>query len=131
MADKGTDRPPTADAEEQAGDVLAVRVRVTPDQLRALLEGGGFDFGDRPNVTPNADGSGSLALFVTREQIAELEGRGLAVEVGRNQSAGARARLAEMGDADADRFAGGEIVPRGLGRKIGGRSGGGTGERGS
>ena len=131
MAEDENDRRAEPGADEQAGDILAVRVRVNPDQARALLERGGLDFGDRPNVTPNADGSGSLALFVTRDQIAELEGGGLAVTVGRNQSAGARARIAEMAEGDEDRFAGGEVAPRGLGRKIGGRPAGETGERGS
>jgi hypothetical protein len=111
-------------ADERADDVFAVRVRVTQDQARAILERGTYDFGDHPNVTPNPDGTGGLDLFVTRAQATELEAEGVTVTFGRNQSARARERIAELGEGD--RYDGGRVVPRGIGRKIGGRGGRGS-----
>lgn len=134
MADKNVESPGKSGGDERADDVHAVRVRVTQDQARAIFERGTYDFGDHPNITPNPDGSGSLDLFVTRAQAAELEADGVAVTFGRNQSARARERIAELGEGD--RYEGGRVVPRGIGRKVGGRSGPGrsgsdTQERGS
>ena len=134
MADKNARRPGESGADERADeradDVFAVRVRVTQDQARAILERGTYDFGDRPNVTPNPDGTGGLDLFVTRAQATELEAEGVTVTFGRNQSARARERIAELGEGD--RYDGGRVVPRGIGRKIGGRGGpGGPGDPGT
>ncbi len=103
---------------EREGDKYAVRIKVTRGQVGELLGRGEFDFGDRPIVTSNADGTGSLDLFVTRAQIEALRAEGYEVAVGLNLSARARERLAEVGQGD--RFEGGQIPPRGLGRKIGG-----------
>ncbi len=129
MADKNAKRPAESGADERADDVFAVRVRVTQDQARTILERGTYDFGDHPTITPNPDGTGGLDLFVTRAQASELEDEGVAVTFGRNQSARARERIAELGEGD--RYDGGRVVPRGIGRKIGGRGGpGGGGGRG-
>jgi len=130
VADKNVELPGESGGGEQADDVFAVRVGVTRDQARALLERGTYDFGDHPHITPNADGTGGLDLFVTRAQAAELEAEGVGVAFGHNQSARARARIAELGEGD--RYEGGRVIPRGLGRKIGGRGGPGRSqERGS
>lgn len=112
-----------ADAEEREGDILAVRVRATPEQARALVESGEYDTGDHPRFGPDRDGTGSLDLFVSRAQADAIRKRGLAVEVVSNQSSRARARIAELGEGD--RYEGGKVTPHGLGRKIGGRDGGG------
>jgi hypothetical protein len=104
--------------DERDDDKFAVRVKVVQrDQADELLRRGEFDFGDHPNVTPNPDGSGGLALFVSRAQIEALQGEGFDVEVLSNQSARARERVAEVGQGD--RFEGGKVPPRGIGQKIG------------
>jgi hypothetical protein len=118
MADKGkpTDTP---DPDERDDDIYAVRLRVTPEQARALVETGEYDTGDHPRFSPNTDGSGSLDLFMSRAQADDLRGRGITLEIASNQSSRARARIAELGEGD--RYEGGKATPRGIGRKIGGR----------
>ena len=106
--------------EDREDDQLAVRVNVTKAQAEELLRREGLDFGDRPNIRPNSDGSGALDLFLSRAEIAALEAEGFRIEVGANLSASARHRQADIGQGD--RFEGGRIPPRGLGRKIGGKS---------
>ena len=130
MAGKSVDTPGQGPADEREDDVFAARIRVDPERARTILESDRFDFGDRPRITPNADGTDSLDLFVTRAQAAELEADGIAVELGHNQSARARERIAELGDDD--RYESGREIPRGIGRKVGGGSGpgsAGTGEQ--
>jgi hypothetical protein len=114
MADD-TQSPPT---NEQADDLFAIRVHVTPERAGELLQRGDIDFGDRPHIRPNPDGTGILELFATRGQVADLEAQGHQLEVGENVSAHARERVAEVGQGD--RFEGGRTPPRGLGRKVGG-----------
>ena len=110
-------RPPDRpDSDELEGDVFAARVRVSPEQADRLLRSSDYDFGDRPRITPSADGSSTLDLFVSRPQIAALEADGIAVDVGSNQSARARTRIGEMDEGD--RYEGGKTAPRGIGRKI-------------
>jgi FMN phosphatase YigB (HAD superfamily) len=114
MADSDL-RPPH---EERDDDLFAIRVKVQPEQAENLVRRGDFDFGDHPHLTPNPDGSSSLNLFVPKTQIEALEREGYEVEVVSNQSARARERLAEVGQGD--RFEGGKVAPRGIGRLIGG-----------
>src|SRR6266702_923204 len=104
---------------ERDGDVFGVRVKVTRGQAETLLRRGGLDFGDRPNIRENPDGTSSLNLFVTRADIETFRAEGYEIEVGANLSARARDRLAEVGQGD--RFDGGRIPPQGIGRKIVGR----------
>ena len=104
---------------EQAGDQYVVRLVVTSEQAAELLGRGEFDFGDHPNITVDDDGTGRLALFLTRAQIDQLRDEGYEADLGVNMSARARERVTEVGQGD--RFEGGRITPRGLGRKIGGR----------
>jgi hypothetical protein len=115
MANKDS-KPP---GDERDGDVFAVRAMVTREQALELIGRAEFDFGDRPHWTEGPDRTGRLDLFVSRAQLTQLEGEGVRIEVDSNQSARARERLAEVGEGD--RFEGGRIPPRGLGRKIGGR----------
>jgi hypothetical protein len=118
---------PRDEGDERDDDTFAVRVRVTREQAAELIRGGGYDFGDRPHAIRNADGTGMLGMFVDRRQIGELRARGYDVEVGQNQSARARQRLSEVGEGD--RFEGGRVPPRGIGRKVGGRDRPGSEER--
>jgi hypothetical protein len=118
MADKR--RPAdSADADERDDDIFAVRLRVTPDQARALVESGEYDTGDHPRLEKARDGTGRLDLYMSRAQADELRGRGIELEIVSNQSSRARARVAELGEGD--RYEDGKVTPRGIGRKIGGR----------
>jgi hypothetical protein len=117
-----TDEKARRRGNERDDDQFAVRANVTRGQADELLRRSGLDFGDHPNISENPDGTGSLDLFVSRTEIAALQAEGYQIEVGANLSARARERLTEVGQGD--RFEGGRIPPRGLGRKIGGRSGG-------
>jgi len=99
-------------------DQFAVRIKVARGQANELLRRGGLDFGDHPHITENADGTGMLDLFVSRSQIEALRAEGYEIEVGVNLSARGRERFSEVGKGD--RFEGGRISPRGLGRKVGG-----------
>jgi len=110
-------KPPDRPApDELEGDIFAAKVRVTPDQAGELLRSGEYDFGDRPRISPSADGTATLDLFLSRDQVAALEADGITVEIGNNQSARARAALAEI--PEGDRYEGGRLTPRGIGRKI-------------
>lgn len=115
MADKDA-KPP---GDERDGDIFAVQAKVTEEQAIDLLGRGGLDYGDRPNFAPSPDGTGSLDLFVSREQIERLRDDGIEVDIVNNQSARARERLADVGEGD--RFDGGKVAPTGIGRKFGGR----------
>ena len=64
-------------------------------------------------------GTGSRDLVVSRPQADAIRARGMTVDVVSNQSSRARARIAEL--AEGDRYEGGKVTPRGIGRKIGGR----------
>jgi hypothetical protein len=115
MANKDA-RPP---GEEQDGDVFAVRAKVTEEQALELIGRGGLDYGDRPSFDQSPDGAGQLDLFLSRDQIEGLRGDGIEVEIVNNQSARARERMDEVGEGD--RFDGGNVLPTGIGRKVGGR----------
>jgi len=124
MADMSVAPPGPGPADEREDDVFAARLRVDPEQARKILDTDRFDFGDRPRITPNADGTGTLDLFVTRAQVAELQADGITVELGHNQSARARERVAELGEGD--RYEGSREIPHGVGQKTGGRGGPGS-----
>lgn len=110
----------SADGDERDDDIFAVRLRVSADQARSLVESGQYDTGDHPRLEMARDGSGRLDLFMTRAQADELRGRGIETEIVSNQSSRARARIAELDEGD--RYEGGKVTPRGIGRKIGGGS---------
>ena len=103
---------PTA---EQPGDRFAVTAIVTTEQAAELLARDDFDFGCRPLLHPKPDGTASLDLLVTRKAIDDLQARGHRIEVGENVSAAGRVRQREVGEGD--RFEGGRVAPRGVGRK--------------
>ena len=54
MADKRRPADST-EPDERDDDIFAVRVRVTPDQARALVESGGYDTGDHPRFAPDRE----------------------------------------------------------------------------
>jgi FMN phosphatase YigB (HAD superfamily) len=114
-----TDKPDPA-VDERDDDVFAVRVKTDRTGVAELLRRDEFDYGDRPHITENPDGSVDLVLFVLRSQIDALRADGHEVTISSNQSARARERVAEVGTGD--RFDGGRIPPTGLGRKLGGRA---------
>ncbi len=113
MPDKRAD-PPGNDRDD---DIFAVRVRATEAQVHELV-GRGLDYGDRPHFGDVHAGKGQLDLFVPRDQIEALRGEGYEVEIVSNQSARQRERLEEV--EQGDRYEGGRIPPKGLGRKIDG-----------
>lgn len=118
MADKeraGAGKP--LDSEPVPPDLFATRITVTRESFDSLLKKFDLDVGCRPHVHANPDGTGTLTAFATRERIRELEAAGYVVEVGENASELGRRRQEEVGKGD--RFEGGRIVPRGLGRQGG------------
>jgi hypothetical protein len=98
-------------------DKFAVKISVTPETVTELLRRFDLDVGDRPHVEPIAERRGTLYAFAPQEQIREIEAAGYAIEVGENLSETGRQRMAEV--AEGDRFDGGRVSPRGLGRKPG------------
>ena len=58
-----------------------------------------------------------VLLFITRKQAEELKREGWPIEVFENLSAVGRSRQQEVGKGD--RFEGGKISPKGLGKKTG------------
>lgn len=107
---------PNRDAGVPA-DKLAVKISVTPETVTELLRKFDLDVGDRPHVEPTAERRGALFAFASQEQIREIEVAGYTIEVGENVSETGRQRMAEV--SEGDRFEGGRVPPRGLGRKPG------------
>lgn len=126
MTDKrGPEVPKTSDSNpESQPDVFAVRITVTRESYTELLRAFDLDIGCRPHVHANADATGTLTAYATKERIREIESAGYSVEVGENVSARGRERQAEVGKGD--RFEGGRVTPRGLGEKTGRRDEGGA-----
>lgn len=105
----------TTPGAEQPGDRFAVTALVTPAQAAELFARDDLDFGCRPRLRPDADGTASLVILASRRTIDELRAKGHRLTVGENVSAAGRARLAEVGRGD--RFEGGRIAPSGLAHK--------------
>lgn len=87
----------------------------TADEAQSFLSANRLDYGCRASVRREGDALVIPALC-TADQIADLESRGVRLEVGESLEALRLARLAEVGVGD--RFEGGRVVPRGLGLKI-------------
>jgi hypothetical protein len=107
-------REPGADAPP---DRFAVRITLTREAYHELTRRFDLDLGCRPRVEVNADGTGTVLAYADEARIAELEAAGYALQRGENVSALGRERQREVGVGD--RFQGGRIAPRGLGRKPG------------
>lgn len=128
MADReerkgGAGNPPSG-TNPGPPDLFTTRITVTRESFDALLKKFDLDVGCRPHVHTNADGTGTLTAFATKERIRELEAAGYVVEVGENASELGRQRMDEVGKGD--RFEGGRVVPRGLGEKTDDRGQGGS-----
>jgi hypothetical protein len=117
-------RKTTGSSEIVPPDLFTIRIAVTRESFESLLKKFDLDVGCRPHFQQNPDGTANLTAFATKERIHELEGAGYKVEVGENASEVGRQRQAEVGKGD--RFEGGRVVPRGLGKKMGERGQGGS-----
>jgi hypothetical protein len=106
---------PNGDAEGVPADKFAIKISVTPATITELLRGFDLDVGDRLHVEPTGEERGTLYAFAPQEQIRLIEAAGYTIEVGDNVSETGRQRMAEV--SEGDRFDGGRVPPRGLGRK--------------
>ena len=80
------------------------------EALRGLLARG-LDFGCKPTIIREADGSFSVPVIATEEGLEALRAEGFQLTVNE------RPEKPEVGLGD--RFEGGRIAPRGFGRKVG------------
>jgi hypothetical protein len=116
----GSNEPRSDDAVPP--DLYAVKVTGSREALAKLLQTFELDVGCRhPQLEPAAGRNAVLLVYASRERIGEIQAAGYSVEIGDNVSAQARDRQAEVGKGD--RFEGGRVPPRGLGRKPGGGPG--------
>jgi len=103
---------------DRAADLYEARIFGTADELDRLLRSVPLDVGcSHPHFGRHDDGSFILFAYATMEQAGQLRHLGHRIEVGENMSERARRRQSEIGKGD--RFQGGKIAPRGLGRKPG------------
>ena len=105
-----------SDPQKVPDDVFHVSV-VLPDSAsaRAFVARRDIDFGCRPSVRRSSDGSLITHAILSGKQVGELRGQRLGVTVLLNATVIGRERQAEVGKGD--RFQGGRIAPKGLGRK--------------
>jgi hypothetical protein len=121
MNNTGPGGPGAPHQDETLPDLFELRITVRRGEFEELMQKYPLDLGCRPHVEMNADGTGTVQAFASAERIRELEAAGYQVEQGENVSATGRERQKEVGTGD--RFQGGRVTPRGLGRKTGrGRS---------
>ena len=105
--------------DESPPDLFAARVTGSRETLTRFMREGGLDMGCRPHPEMNPDGTGTLLVYATEARIRELQAAGYSVEPGENVSELGRQRRTEVGEGD--RFKGGRVAPRGLGKKPGRR----------
>lgn len=120
MDDEAVPREPQG--EEALPDLFDVQITVSRREFDELMQKFPLDLGCRPHIVMNEDGTGTVQAFASEERIRELEAAGYRVEQGENVSALGRDRQKEVGVDD--RFQGGRVTPRGLGRKSERRGGG-------
>jgi len=106
------------EASALTSDCVLVLVNATRVQVAELLHRGGLDLLDRPHFIEGDEGVGQLKLLLSLAQVKDLRAKGYDVQVISNQSARWRERLAQIGNRDPF---GGSPIPRGVGRKLGGR----------
>jgi hypothetical protein len=96
---------------------LAVRITIHADskgQLREILRGEDLDLEcGGPKKLP--DGTWAIEAYAPSTVATRLRKRGIRVDVDKELDARSMARRAEVGAGD--RFKGGRVAPRGLGRK--------------
>ncbi|HSL29109.1 MAG TPA: hypothetical protein VK900_07915 [Anaerolineales bacterium] len=115
----GESSPPPQGSEESP-DLFEVYITVSRESFAALMQKfPRLDLGCRPHIDLNPDGTGDLQVFASEESIREIEAAGYRVQKGQNVSALGRERQKEVGVGD--RYQGGRVIPRGPGRKPGGR----------
>jgi hypothetical protein len=106
-----------AKGDGQSRDIFEARIIGRIDELDRLLRSVPLDVGcTHPHFDRLADGNMVLFAYATVAQVEQLRGRGHRVELGENVSQRAERRKGEIGVGD--RFAGGKIAPKGLGRKL-------------
>jgi hypothetical protein len=110
-SDEGTTLP--------EADLFLVLVTVTRDRAFDLVLRGDVDVGDRPRFRPLGEDSATIEGFVTEATIDDLRSSEFTLEVIENVTQAGRDRASEVGTGD--RFENGRVVPRGKGRKVGGR----------
>lgn len=103
--------------EASPPDLYAARITGSRETIVRLMQSSELDVGCRPHPEVNPDGSVTLPAYADEERIGRLRAAGYKVERGENVSALGRQRQAEVGKGD--RFMGGRIAPRGLGKKPG------------
>lgn len=107
-------------------DLYEARITGSRETLTRLMQTFELDVGCRhPQVEANPDRTATLLAYATKDRIRELQEAGYKVEIGENVSELGRQRQKEVGQGD--RFEGGRVAPRGLGKKSGyGGEGGST-----
>jgi hypothetical protein len=108
----------SVEASARTSDCVLALVNVTRAQVHELLRRGGLDFLDRPHFEEGREGLGQLLVLLTFAQVEDLRAEGYEVQALSNQSARWRERRAQLGRRDPFE---GSPIPRGIGRKIGGR----------
>jgi hypothetical protein len=108
--------------ESQSGetrpDTFAARVTGTRETLAKLMQTFELDVGCRhADIESKSDGSDTLLVYARQSRLREIQSAGYKVEIGENVSALGRQRQEDVGKGD--RFEGGRVVPRGLGKKPG------------
>jgi hypothetical protein len=113
MPDNNSPIKNTNNTQESENDIFRVVLRV-PDReaLGQLLQNGAFDFG---SIQSQPTGEVIVDIFLNRSQIEQLEKAGHKLEVFENVIAIGKERQKEVGAGD--RFEGGKIAPKGLGKK--------------
>jgi DNA/RNA endonuclease YhcR with UshA esterase domain len=105
--------------DPQAGgdlpDLFEVEVTTKTDAIQEFFKRFQVDVGCRhPHTTRNDDGTLTVLVYASEEQIREIEESGYRVKRGENVTAVGRERQAEVGKGD--RFEGGRTFPEGLGK---------------
>lgn len=103
---------PTGEIDEK--DIFRVELRApSREALGDLLHNGALDFGP---IQQLASGEIIIDLFLRQTQIDNLQKAGWRLQVFENLSVAGHDRQMEVGAGD--RFEGGKVAPKGLGKKI-------------
>jgi hypothetical protein len=106
-------------------DVFAARITGDRQTLLKLVQTFALEVGCRhAEVEGNPDGTATMLVYASENRLREIQGAGYKVEIGENVSAIGRQRQADVGKGD--RFEGGRVTPRGLGKKPGCENRGGS-----
>jgi hypothetical protein len=108
----------SVEAPARNSDCVLALVNATRGQVHDLSRRGELDVLDRPHFEQGHEGVGQLLVLLSFAQVEDLRAEGYEVHVLSNQSARWRERRAQLGRRDPFE---GSPIPRGIGRKIGGR----------